>query len=101
MSPWCQRKAQRLHTATVSLRRQYCFKFGDTMDHGMPRSCDGRHVWQNVVCACRRCNAKKDDRTLAEIGWTLKVRPDAPEAWFYVVFKVEVDPASVPYLSAA
>jgi 5-methylcytosine-specific restriction endonuclease McrA len=79
---------------------QYCFKAGDTMDHVMPRSRGGKHVWENVVCACKRCNAKKDDKVLAEIGWQLYTRPDAPKAWFYVVFKFEVDPAWVPYLPA-
>ena len=79
---------------------QYCFKGGDTMDHVLPRSRGGKHVWENVVCACKRCNAKKDDKTLAEIGWSLKLRPYAPKAWFYVVFKFDVDPAWVPYLPA-
>ena len=30
-----------------------------------PRSRGGLHVWENVVAACRRCNAKKMDRTPA------------------------------------
>jgi 5-methylcytosine-specific restriction endonuclease McrA len=79
---------------------QYCFKQGDTMDHVEPRSRGGRHVWENVVTACKRCNAKKDDKLLSEIGWSLTFTPYAPKAWFYVVFKFELDPAWAPYLPA-
>jgi hypothetical protein len=35
-------------------------------------------VWENVVAACRRCNAKKMDRTLAECGFHLSRQPFAP-----------------------
>jgi 5-methylcytosine-specific restriction endonuclease McrA len=76
----------------------YCGKHGDTMDHVVPRARGGRHVWENVVAACKRCNAKKDDKLLSEIGWTLSSKPYAPKAWFYVVFKFELDPAWMPYL---
>lgn len=79
---------------------QYCFKRGDTMDHVLPRSRGGQHRWDNIVTACKPCNAKKDDRLLSEIGWTLKAKPYAPKAWFYVVFKFELDPAWMPYLPA-
>ncbi len=77
---------------------QYCFKPGNTIDHVIPRARGGTHQWENVVAACTPCNAKKDDRLLEEIGWTLRTRPYAPRAWFYVVFKFQLDPAWVPYL---
>lgn len=97
------------YRATVPLNRtavlardkrtcQYCHGAGDTMDHVVPRARGGKHVWENVVAACKRCNAKKDDKLLSEIGWTLSFRPYAPKAWFYVVFRFELDPAWVPYL---
>lgn len=76
----------------------HCGKFGDTMDHVIPRSRGGKHVWENVVAACKRCNAKKDDKTLEQMGWALTRKPFAPKAWFYVVFKFELDPAWEPYL---
>src|SRR5688572_21247593 len=69
---------------------QYCFKHGDTIDHVVPRSRGGRHVWENVVTACKKCNAKKDDRMLSEIGWRLYNKPYAPKAWFWVVFKFDL-----------
>jgi 5-methylcytosine-specific restriction endonuclease McrA len=77
---------------------QYCFKAGNTIDHVVPRARGGEHLWENVVTACTRCNAKKDDRLLEEIGWTLRFTPYAPKAWFYVVFKFQLDPAWEPYL---
>jgi 5-methylcytosine-specific restriction endonuclease McrA len=48
-------------------RCQYCGKHFPSselsIDHVMPRSQGGPHVWENVVCACTRCNAKKGGRT--------------------------------------
>lgn len=64
-------------------RCAYCTSSATTIDHVMPRSRGGRHVWENVVAACTRCNHVKADRTLAEIGWRLRRRPAAPTgvAW--------------------
>ena len=42
---------------------QYCGASAENLDHVLPRSRGGLHVWENVVAACRRCNAKKEDRT--------------------------------------
>ena len=42
----------------------------------------GLHVWENVVAACRRCNAKKMDRTPAEAGYHLRATPYAPSDGF-------------------
>jgi len=77
---------------------QYCFKHGDTMDHVIPRSRGGLHKWENIVCACKKCNAKKANKTLKEVSWNLKTKPFAPRAWFYVVFQFQLDPAWKPYL---
>ncbi len=99
------------YRATVPLNRaallardnktcQYCFKPGNTIDHVVPRARGGEHRWENVVTACARCNAKKDDRLLEELGWSLRFKPFAPKAWFYVVFKFQLDPAWEPYLPA-
>ncbi|MCM3655854.1 HNH endonuclease [Agromyces mediolanus] len=52
-------------------RCAYCRDYGDTLDHVVPRSRGGGHSWGNVVVACRRCNHKKADKMLAEIGWRL------------------------------
>ena len=37
-----------------------------TVDHIVPRLRGGRHTWENLVCACQRCNNKKANRTPAE-----------------------------------
>ncbi len=59
-------------------RCAYCGESADTVDHVVPRSRGGRHEWTNVVAACRRCNHRKADRLLSEIGWTLPFEPRAP-----------------------
>lgn len=46
---------------------QYCGKSFPTselsIDHVVPRAQGGRDSWENLVCACVRCNAKKGGRT--------------------------------------
>lgn len=46
---------------------QYCGKKYPmselSVDHVLPRSQGGRTSWDNVVCACVRCNVKKGGRT--------------------------------------
>jgi 5-methylcytosine-specific restriction endonuclease McrA len=58
----------------------YCGAKADTIDHVRPRSRGGLHFWTNVVAACARCNHRKGDRLLAEIGWTLPRTPTQPSA---------------------
>lgn len=61
---------------------QYCGAQAENLDHVIPRSRGGEHVWENVVAACRRCNAKKESRLLAEARLTLARRPFAPSDGF-------------------
>ena len=61
---------------------QYCSAQAENLDHVIPRSRGGEHVWENVVAACRRCNAKKENRLLGEVGLTLARRPFAPSDGF-------------------
>jgi 5-methylcytosine-specific restriction endonuclease McrA len=56
----------------------YCGCRADTIDHVRPRSRGGLHVWTNVVAACARCNHRKGDRLLGEIGWRLPAPPRQP-----------------------
>jgi 5-methylcytosine-specific restriction endonuclease McrA len=63
--------------ARDDFRCQYCGDFADSIDHVMPRSRGGAHVWENVVAACRRCNLHKRDRTPEEAGMP-RVLPRAP-----------------------
>lgn len=56
----------------------YCGKYADTVDHIQPRSRGGKHEWMNVISACRKCNAKKGNRLLTELQWTLRYEPFDP-----------------------
>jgi 5-methylcytosine-specific restriction endonuclease McrA len=58
----------------------YCSVRADTIDHVVPRSRGGRNEWTNVVAACARCNHRKGDRLLGEIGWSLPRVPIQPSA---------------------
>jgi 5-methylcytosine-specific restriction endonuclease McrA len=46
---------------------QYCGKKYSTsdlsLDHVVPRSLGGKTTWENIVCACLKCNIKKGGRT--------------------------------------
>lgn len=79
---------------------QYCGRTAENVDHVVPRSRGGPHVWENVVAACERCNAHKKDRTPGEANMVLARRPIAPRAAFWLVVAVgTVDPLWRPYIS--
>lgn len=63
-------------------RCQYCgrrFKTSDlSIDHVVPRRSGGRTVWDNVVCACLKCNVKKGGRTPRQAGMRLIKKPAEP-----------------------
>ncbi|HLI15075.1 MAG TPA: HNH endonuclease [Acidimicrobiales bacterium] len=61
-------------------RCQYCGAQAENIDHVVPRSRGGAHSWDNVVAACRRCNAAKEDRLLEEAGLTLRRPPRQPRS---------------------
>lgn len=55
-----------------------CQKRGATMDHLLPKSRGGEHTWHNVVLMCEEHNNSKGNRTLEEVGWSLKAAPRVP-----------------------
>lgn len=78
----------------------YCGTRADTIDHVRPRSRGGEHVWTNVVAACARCNHRKGDRLLGELGWHLSLSPKQPPATVAVVLGwAKRDPSWQRYLS--
>jgi 5-methylcytosine-specific restriction endonuclease McrA len=80
-------------------RCAYCSCRAETIDHVIPRSRGGAHEWNNVVAACSRCNHRKADRLLSELGWSLPFRPCAPASTVAVLFGyARRDPAWEPYL---
>ncbi len=79
-------------------RCAYCGNHGDTIDHVVPRSRGGSHVWENVVAACSGCNGRKADRTLGELGWSLQVTPFAPLGWSWLTLGRANAPDWEPWL---
>lgn len=63
-----------------------------TLDHVIPRYRGGRHTWENLVSACKRCNHRKAGRTPQEARMRLLREPVHPRANVYYSF--------YPYLSA-
>src|SRR5262249_1954826 len=85
---------EKLPKATVKFNRrnifardnnqcQYCGrKFPTTelsLDHVIPRSQGGQSTWENIVCACVRCNVRKGGRTPKQAHMTLIRRPEKPK----------------------
>ncbi len=54
-----------------------------TTDHVIPKALGGTDSWENLVCACPECNAKKGNRTPSEAKMPLRRKPKAPH---YVTF---------------
>ena len=61
-------------------RCQYCgtTKGPMTVDHVLPRMKNGNDSWENMVCACVKCNNKKGDRTPDKAGMKLLRIPKRP-----------------------
>ena len=83
----------RLPTQQVKLNRrnlfardrnqcQYCGNHFPTselsIDHVQPRSQGGPDTWENLVCACVKCNAKKGGRTPSQARMALVRQPKRP-----------------------
>ena len=66
-------------------RCAYCAKSANTIDHVQPKSRGGSDTWENLVAACLRCNNKKSDKTLAEMGWSLSFTPRMPHGSSWMV----------------
>ena len=80
-------------------RCQYCGGHADSIDHVVPRSKGGPHAWDNVVAACRPCNARKRDRSPEESGMRLARRPSAPRDPGWIVLAAGHIPDTwTPYL---
>ena len=62
---------------------QYCGKRFPTtelsLDHVLPRSQGGQSTWENIVCACIRCNVRKGGRTPKQAHMSLIRKPEKPK----------------------
>lgn len=82
-------------------RCQFCGRsdIALTVDHVMPMSRGGEDIWENLVCACVRCNNKKGDRTPEEAGMPLFRTPMRPNhVTFIRHFVGTLDERWKPYL---
>lgn len=79
----------------------YCGR-GDialTVDHVIPKARGGKDSWQNMVCACTKCNNKKGSRTPAEAEMKLLHKPFEPNHILFIKNSVsKVDESWKPYL---
>ncbi|MBU0985044.1 MAG: HNH endonuclease [candidate division Zixibacteria bacterium] len=59
---------------------QYCgiTKGEMTIDHVIPKRLNGADTWENMVCACVRCNNRKSDHTPEQAGMKLLKKPKRP-----------------------
>ncbi|PSL00826.1 5-methylcytosine-specific restriction endonuclease McrA [Murinocardiopsis flavida] len=78
----------------------YCERRAETIDHVIPRSRGGAHVWENVVASCKTCNHRKADHLLDEIGWELNVTPTVPKGlhWRLINGENHGDPQWAQYM---
>lgn len=64
-------------------RCQYCGRHFSTselsLDHVVPTCRGGGESWENLVCACVKCNVRKGGRTPQEAGMTLIRKPICPK----------------------
>lgn len=80
---------------------QYC---GDkkgpmTVDHIVPKRLGGSDTWENMVCACERCNNRKGDRSPDQAGMKLARRPRRPNHITFIQSFVGIsDERWKPYL---
>ncbi len=76
-------------------RCQYCGKHFPTselsLDHVVPRSQGGLTTWENVVCACVRCNVRKGGRTPEQAHLHLIKPPRKPRRSPTIDFKLSHD----------
>ena len=81
---------------------QYCGGHAESIDHVIPRSRGGEHIWENVVAACRRCNTRKMNKLPSEVGLTLKHKPIEPHdhVWIFSLAS-DIHPTWEPYLETA
>lgn len=64
-------------------RCQYCGKKFPTselsLDHVVPKKLNGQSTWENLVCACVKCNARKGGRTPEQANMMLITEPVRPK----------------------
>jgi 5-methylcytosine-specific restriction endonuclease McrA len=88
-------------------RCQYCGgKFTAkelTYDHVIPRDRGGPTVWTNILTSCRSCNARKGNKTAAQVGMKALSKPVRPKSLpmrpAVIALPREVPEQWLPYLT--
>lgn len=98
------------YTAKVALNRRAvmardggicqfgCGRKATTIDHVHPRSKGGKHIWTNVLASCSKCNSKKADHLLEELGWKPLKAPAVPDASIWIMKYADEHPEWRKYI---
>jgi len=74
-------------------RCQYCggrFSVSQlSLDHVIPRSLGGMSTWENMVCACLKCNVRKGGRTPRDARMKLIRKPFRPKRSPLMLMKLD------------
>lgn len=62
-----------------------------TVDHVLPISRGGSNDWFNCVCACKKCNNKKGNKTLSESKMILRRKPAEPKISQFLQIKMKIN----------
>lgn len=73
-------------------RCAYCARPATTVDHVIPRKHGGDNSYSNCVAACLRCNSKKADKLLKEVGYVLLIKPYNPSPYSALLSKAQSTP---------
>lgn len=81
------RNCVKFNRRNIFLRDEHCCQYCQkrfprqqlSLDHIQPRSRGGNDSWENVVCACLKCNVRKGGRTPQEAGMSLMKKPVKPK----------------------
>jgi len=49
-----------------------------TVDHIIPKRLGGKDTWENLVCACMKCNNRKGDNLIDKVNMRLLKKPSKP-----------------------
>ena len=78
--PQAKKRGVKFSRANVYQRDAHCCQYCGkrfavsqlSYDHVVPRAAGGRTVWENIVTACKPCNARKDSKSCDDAGmWPL------------------------------
>lgn len=70
-----------------------------TLDHVIPRTQGGEDSWENLVCACDKCNSRKGDNSPHKAGMKLARNPRRPHYFTFVLHSLGKPPREwQPYL---